>query len=239
MARKAIAETGIQTIIIDEHIFQKGFIKQILNIFLEGVDVYPIKSKHAMVVKNLFVYQYNQVGGLPLVAKTGIRQTALERIRPNNIWKGKRILVVRKSKETRYISNQEEMAAMLTKHFGFVPVFTEEYSVLEQFEMFHQAQIIISLHGAAFANLIAGSSHTIYFELVQGHPFEFLYKKISHDFGLNLTQLMLFKNPRYIPEKHLNVDTKTLCGLHYGNFEVDIDLLHTKIKEVITGNEFV
>ncbi len=62
-----------------------------------------------------------------------------------------KIFLTRKS--TRAISNQREVELFLS-NLGFTTVYPEELSVGEQFKIFHDAEVIVGVHGAGIAPLL-------------------------------------------------------------------------------------
>jgi capsular polysaccharide biosynthesis protein len=65
----------------------------------------------------------------------------------------KRIYISRKKAGNRTIVNEQEILQYLEQHdFHFIEM--ESYSIAQQMELFHQAEIIAGPHGSAFANIV-------------------------------------------------------------------------------------
>ncbi len=69
----------------------------------------------------------------------------------------KKIFIDRKFSESahqgRSITNKEEVTSLLKKE-GFKSIFLEDYTFEEKIAIFNKANIIVGLHGAAFANIV-------------------------------------------------------------------------------------
>lgn len=76
----------------------------------------------------------------------------------------KRLYVARGDVRWRHVINEAEVSETLAK-FGFETVVMDGRSVLEQAKLFAQAEAIVSVHGAALANLLFIQPHTKVIEL--------------------------------------------------------------------------
>jgi capsular polysaccharide biosynthesis protein len=56
-------------------------------------------------------------------------------------------------RQTRVLENQAEIEAFLTR-LGFVTIYPEDLAVADQFRLFHEAEVIVAVHGAALAPLL-------------------------------------------------------------------------------------
>ena len=130
-----------------------------------------------------------------------------------------KIFIDRKQKfgQNRIISNNEEVKNFL-KDKGFVPLYLEDYSFKEQVGIFNQANIIIGLHGAGFANLVFCKKGTKVIEILNNTTGD-LYKNLA------LTNKLL-----YYP---FISQTKQKTKDQEGVFEVSLNQLKKKVNHKI------
>ncbi|RDV14864.1 glycosyltransferase family 61 protein [Pontibacter diazotrophicus] len=64
----------------------------------------------------------------------------------------KKIYLSRSKAPNRKLLNEQEVLCLL-KAEGFYEIFPEEYSVIEQAEIFANAEVIVGVHGSAFTNI--------------------------------------------------------------------------------------
>jgi len=78
----------------------------------------------------------------------------------------KRIYLSRQKAKYRKIINEDTLIKILSEKYYFNIIFPEDiHSVIQQYEIFNDADIIISLHGAALTNIIATKPNTVIIEL--------------------------------------------------------------------------
>ena len=111
-----------------------------------------------------------------------LRQTFLPQINPTQN-KSDKIYVSRAKAKNRRLVNETEVSQLLDK-FGFVTVFLEEMTLLEQVAIFANAKIIVAPHGSGLTNLAFCSPTTKVVEL-------FSPNYIRTDYWMISQQLML------------------------------------------------
>ena len=77
----------------------------------------------------------------------------------------KRIYLLRRTANKRRILNQNDVDRIM-REYGFVEVFPESMSVIEQTTTFAQAEIVIGPHGAAMSDFVASGPKTTFVELL-------------------------------------------------------------------------
>ncbi len=97
----------------------------------------------------------------------------------------KKVFISRKDAGMRKILNEDEIFAPLEKR-GFVRYEISKLSVAEQIMLFHNADIIVGEHGAAFANIIFCKPTTKIIEITHNLPNNCFWW-ISQLFNLNYT----------------------------------------------------
>ncbi|WP_099237324.1 glycosyltransferase family 61 protein [Synechococcus sp. BDU 130192] len=122
-----------------------------------------------------------------------------------------RFIIGRKLNEGRCILNQDEVLEKL-RSYGFQMYYLDELDFLEQYELFNNAEIIISPHGAGLANILfCTKAHVIEIFSDRVLPFYFL---LSKTLGLsysciqgNIDELSAFnKRPNIYVEINLLLD---------------------------------
>ena len=117
-------------------------------------------------------------------------------------------------KSLRYIINEKDVEEILIKK-DFTSLTLSDYSFSEQINFFNNAENIVGLHGAGFANIVFCKPNTKILEL---RP------ETAGDAIKNLA----VKND--LSYEDLNAKTKTLnYDNNYGDIEVNIDLLKKKL----------
>jgi tetratricopeptide (TPR) repeat protein/capsular polysaccharide biosynthesis protein len=113
-----------------------------------------------------------------------LRETFLPQINLNqNNQNHSKIYVSRARAKNRRLVNEIEVSQLLTK-LGFVTVFLEEMSFLEQVKTFANAKIIVSPHGSGLTNLVFCSPHTQVVELFSPNYIRTDYWMISQQLDL-------------------------------------------------------
>ena len=108
----------------------------------------------------------------------------------------KRLLVSRQSAKSRRCLNEKSLSKSLSR-YGFELVKLELLSVQDQLQLFSEAEIIISPHGAALANIVACNDKASVIEVLP-HPGPFHhYYMMSDTLSLRHGHLLADK---YIPE---------------------------------------
>ncbi|MBW4533838.1 MAG: tetratricopeptide repeat protein [Pleurocapsa minor HA4230-MV1] len=113
-----------------------------------------------------------------------LRETFLPQINSNqNNQNYSKIYVSRARAKNRRLVNEIEVSQLLTK-LGFVTVFLEEMSFLEQVKTFASAKMIVSPHGSGLTNLVFCSPHTQVVELFSPNYIRTDYWMISQQLDL-------------------------------------------------------
>ena len=113
-----------------------------------------------------------------------LRETFLPQINSNqNNQNHSKIYVSRARAKNRRLVNELEVSQLLTK-LGFVTVFLEEMSFLEQVKTFANAKMIVSPHGSGLTNLVFCSPHTQVVELFSPNYIRTDYWMISQQLDL-------------------------------------------------------
>ena len=113
-----------------------------------------------------------------------LRETFLPQINSNqNNQNHSKIYVSRARAKNRRLVNELEVSQLLTKS-GFVTVFLEEMSFLEQVKIFANAKMIVSPHGSGLTNLVFCSPHTQVVELFSPNYIRTDYWMISQQLDL-------------------------------------------------------
>ena len=153
--------------------FQKESL-ELLNVPLSKM-ISSIKFRHIETEK-LFVtshpYIFNNdapkaIQQIPKWISLWLKKSLLEKINHNSENSPKKIYIDRsnsKFKNVRFIKNDDLVKNFLIKQ-GFVPVKLENLSLKDQITFFNNANYIIGLHGAGFANLIFCNKNTKILEL--------------------------------------------------------------------------
>lgn len=82
----------------------------------------------------------------------------------------KRIYISRSKASMRRIVNEDALVEMLLS-FGFTIVANEDYSLLEQAQLFHDADVVVGAHGAGLTNILFCRENTKVIELLH-HEFD-------------------------------------------------------------------
>lgn len=113
-----------------------------------------------------------------------LRETFLPQINSNrNNQNHAKIYVSRARAKNRRLVNEIEVSQLLTKS-GFVTVFLEEMSFLEQVKIFANAKMIVSPHGSGLTNLVFCSPHTQVVEFFSPNYIRTDYWMISQQLDL-------------------------------------------------------
>ena len=74
----------------------------------------------------------------------------------------------------RGVENEDDLVALLSE-YGFQHLEMEDFSVKEQAEVFNSADVIVTPHGGALANMVFCKSGTKIIELFAHHVFSYFY----------------------------------------------------------------
>ncbi len=136
-----------------------------------------------------------------------IKNQSLKKNYPKKIYINRKDATV---KLLRYIINENEVEENLKKK-GFTSLTLSDYSFTEQINLFNNAENVVGLHGAGFANIIFCRPNTKILEL-------------RPDTAGDAIKNLAVKNNLFY--KDISSKTKTLdYNNNYGDIEVNIDLL--------------
>lgn len=127
----------------------------------------------------------------------------------------RRILISRKRSRRRRCLNEDQLFATLAG-YGFERIFLEDLSVLQQLRIFSESFLIVGVHGAGLANLVACAPHSTVIELIPRVGNFSHYYAMAEILGLNHGHILSNQ-----------FDPKT------DNFTIEISDLITLIQEMI------
>lgn len=132
---------------------------------------------------------------------------------PDNILPKKRIYISRNRSKIRKLINEFELISLLGA-FNFDIVFTEGMTIREQAKIFNSADVIISPHGAALANIVFCDPETKIIEL----------RAESHDNGLGevYQHLSSICNLRHF--SYLCKEVKSKTHVLPRDFDIQVDI---------------
>jgi capsular polysaccharide biosynthesis protein len=126
----------------------------------------------------------------------------------------KRLYISRDKAPMRRIMNEDEVFPLLERH-GFERVYCEDLSFQEQVELFGQAEVILSAHGAGLTNMVFAPPKTQIIELYSPRSTCICYWSLANTLGFPYSYFRSIDDPStyYGAEPahdHLLVDLKTL-----------------------------
>jgi len=141
----------------------------------------------------------------------------------------RRIYISRKKSKRRKIINEAQIIPILKKR-GFHIVHPGEMSVTEQMQLFAEADIIISPHGAELTNLVFCSAGTKVIEIFSPYYLNPCFKNLADLCNLNHTSLIGKGGARIL---RLGKDTHHV----WSNIQIDIHKLTHEIELIGHTNE--
>ena len=171
-----------------------------------------------------------KVAELPLIKNpqnhpilfNNIQQTLIEGVKGRNDF-GDKIYISRANMSARYVENEEEMMAMLTK-YGFKKLIADKFSYAEQIAIFSQAKYLISPHGAALTNMLFMPKNSYVLEFATGfHPLKPL---------TDFYKLASMLNINYLYQQcEMGESTKKFTNdPHCGSVYVELDKLEKNLQ---------
>jgi capsular polysaccharide biosynthesis protein len=199
-----------------------AFVEPSLSFFkIKGIKYLEFNTN--LKVKNLqYVSELAQTGSYNgLLTKelyTHIR-THIAKMTPLNL--GERIYVSRQKANGRKIINSNEFNACITKH-GFIEVFFEDYTWVQQAQIAFHAKHLIGPHGGGLTNALFMQKGSTILELrPKGHFF----------FNCFYTLADALEHNYY----YLTCNTNNPNNPHASDFIVDIEELNITLQKVING----
>jgi Glycosyltransferase 61 len=192
-------EAGIDLASIDYFIFDykntpyQNEALEKLNIPLE--KVLPSHKGMHIQAKNLIVPSYAEPGGLPEIysyTPQGIKFVRQLFLTADNSTggAGKRVLVSRRKAKVRRLTCEDEVLDVLQQKYGFTSVALEDFSVTEQAQIFHNADIVIFPHGGGLANCFFCREGAKIVEVFMPKYLPTFMMPLSHDLGLKYYALV-------------------------------------------------
>ena len=162
--------------LIDAHLpFQQQTL-QMLGVPLDRViQPHPVLCLEA---DELLVPSY----GLPNGCRR-LGQDLVERTVDNSAAKPSRRLFINR-RQSRQVNNRTELEQVLSQ-FGFEEHFLEDYPVATQINLFHQAEVVLGLHGSGLANTIFCRPEAHIIELMPQGRAQLCYPYLSHLLGVH------------------------------------------------------
>jgi len=136
--------------------------------------------------------------------------------------KGNRIYVSRKDSAIRQLANEDELVEKLT-HYDFKTVVLSEYSFLEKAELFNNADVIVGLAGAGFANFMFCKENTRILEIFPPDFFHYTFTSICSYLELSHEHLVLETN-----------HTTKEKNPYLGNQSIDIGRLTLQLEKLLS-----
>ncbi len=119
------------------------------------------------------------------------------------------------TKKWRYIINESDVESNLEKK-GFKSLTLENYSFLDQVNIFNNAKEVVGLHGAGFANIVFCKPNTKILELRSNSAGD-MFKNLA------LSNKLIYND--------ISLDPKTInYNNQAGDIEIDINLLNSILK---------
>ena len=102
----------------------------------------------------------------------------------------RKFLVLRKNKGLRYLTDSELLQEGLKKK-GFATVYLEDFTFEEQIALFHDAEVIIAIHGAGLSNLVFCKDNVVVVELMPDNEVKWHFWLICSILNFNYTVVLL------------------------------------------------
>jgi capsular polysaccharide biosynthesis protein len=96
----------------------------------------------------------------------------------------RRIFISRRGMARRKVANEAEVEACLSR-YGFETCMPETLSLREQVELFSQASVVVSTHGAAFLNALFSPKGLVLVDIIEARsiPWSFVYWAMCEELG--------------------------------------------------------
>lgn len=118
------------------------------------------------------------------------RNWILSKVENKNVCSGK-VFVGRREGSKRNLVNQRELAGNLEK-IGFSYIEMDDFSIIDQINIFRNAECIVAVHGASLTHLTFCKSNTKVLDLIHENYHVFCFLKLSKILGFNY-ELMFCK----------------------------------------------
>ncbi len=171
----------------------RDFISRSTLVFPKNIMKFHSEWFNILNVTNITFIDNNEIVYTPLAISTSFtsrdlnhhniilpefRNWVIDHIQNINSIKYDKIFIGRQNATRRKILNLEEVKETLTK-LGYIYIEMEDYSVVDQIKLFHNAKQIISVHGAALANMCFASSYTKILDLIVAEFKQWCFLKMA------------------------------------------------------------
>lgn len=113
-----------------------------------------------------------------------------EKLLPNiKKTQNKRIYISRRDAKYRKVINEQEVMEVLNT-YGFKTVHLEDIKVIEQIELFANAQMVVSVHGAGLTNILFCPANTKVLEIYSQYYYDSGYRLLAHALGFSYNYLV-------------------------------------------------
>jgi hypothetical protein len=149
---------------------------------------------------------------------------------PRDIALPERVFLSRKS--TRQLSNAVEVEEFLAGH-GFVTLYPEDLSAVEQFRLFREVETIVAIHGASLGPLLYRPAHSRLRQLIEilpcGHMTD-VYRVMAEQVGCAWIGVRGRLKPEYIRPAY-RLDAR-FDAFSLESFELDIVALAQALERI-------
>jgi capsular polysaccharide biosynthesis protein len=125
----------------------------------------------------------------------------------------RRLFISRNGLQKRQLVNEAEVVEYLAK-FGFETCRPETLSLQEQFELFAQADVVVSKHGSAWTNLLFAPEGTVVVDMIPDHMMHLSYvfwtmcEELGHEYWYFVADSVPGKGKQ--PDTHVPMDKLAL-----------------------------
>lgn len=126
---------------------------------------------------------------------------------------------------TRALENEAEVEAFLAQR-GYAKIYAEDIGPDQQLALFHEAEHVVAIHGAALGPLMyrsAASNLAGVIELMPAGHMSLYFRVVAHQVGCDWSAVRGRLKPEYV--RHLYDGTKPFVKFSLDSFSVDLDTL--------------
>lgn len=167
--------------------------ENLANFQIDAMSILEIDESRIITLSDDEYAETPHLINMPLLAKKTIPHPHIPKllrklVAPEKSSKRQRLYINRSDALNRRIANESELEKVLSK-YNFSSHTLSNYSFMEQASLFHNAEIIISPHGAGLANLVFCQPNTKVIEISHpGHRVTSMYSiakfgKLHHTFA--------------------------------------------------------
>lgn len=220
LTQEILNQYNIKDIILDESIKNTSSLKEILDIFIKHKKIklniiYKNISKDIFIKKLYYInnrnnFVFNSINVLSATNKSCYCPELIQAIREacfgysNEIKTPidyKKIFLMRKEGSVRSYNQEETINFFST--YGFQAIYLEDYSFLEQVNIFRNAEFIVGPSGAAWSNIIFCQPNTMALSWLPNTLSDFsVFSTLAHIVKCNMQ--FIFAEPTETHEVHSN-----------------------------------